>query len=763
MSLLPGYPLLALMHDDPIPVLLSILTLKPQRVIVAHSNEGVLPARHLRDYLAQEHPQISLQLFNLGDPEDLPQISEKLKKLQGAPYRLSAPYRLDYSAASPEQLVAGIWQHLDDHCDYQITEPGYTCDHLRSYIDQRRGLLVCDDSSAPTPLDTTHLSLDSLVRLRGYRLTSKTENVRIKPGHEQAVRTALQKLIAHLESADFGQHLPGLEGQVRNLTQHLDGVSLEQSNTQSPSKVNGDALELCTLAALAVAIGQADHSVELRMSATVSLLPRVLNEENPARQLRDNARIPAYAEFDALLRIGHRVYTYESKGSARNARPLFYERDVRSRAIFGDATCSALVTRNRTRDREDLKLLYQFVEEINNAIPPSYSTKVYILDSVTCLSPLTDDAAQYLAESHTHRMPQRLHAQRIAADPLGADSLGGEPVSTQRSDDAAVSATAESATTSESHLVCAVDNPALVVQASIESDAKSVTLLGVGEEPPAWSSPLLRPDHRGTSWNWIRIPELNQDAAYHVAQIIQPAQISTVAGPANVVAGFIHYVWDMGSAQLVHITRPDSQLGIQVWRGNPVDGWESAEPSRAIPWDFFIEKDRTDNPSSVPAYQRITAHDSRLGTMTRRYLEHCLQLNPDIEVWYYRARRKETDRELLRAQKSTTNILVTSPFSTCTVSVLGEGFGHNGSPVGHSSMKDELVQILNFEADAERIVGRLNGHIVVQNEVALSPAQPQNLLVKENTEFTWDVLSDVSDWTAVTSDLDDPALYRWLE
>ncbi|MFE1592873.1 hypothetical protein [Nocardia sp. NPDC058705] len=307
---------------NPVPVVLAVLTRKPDRVILVHSTESAAVSiriaaliSSLTDMLAPE-----VDRWDCGGAEGFSSTLESFKRLADEMLGGADTYLLDYSGGNKIMTACAVWMHLRHHCGGG--------ERQRSYVDNQTGMLVTGSAEdAALTVVNEGLTLSNLAELHGYVLddikldwqrarTVEVADVRsliVDVDRERPQVVRLQERLARLT------HAAGIES--RWLDEAFENKRRAREKVQIVKGLARELLAVCLLAPLV------DDGVEAMFSVSVT---------DPTRP--GQRRL---AELDLLVRQGHRVLHVEVKSSAEGARKELGQRTAFSRLVFGSAAETA--------------------------------------------------------------------------------------------------------------------------------------------------------------------------------------------------------------------------------------------------------------------------------------------------------------------------------------------------------------------------------------------------------------------------------------
>lgn len=709
-----------MMDDDVIVPLMVAETVPHSRVIIAHGSTGREAAEALRDTLRDlDADKPTPLLFDVEDVHDLPGLSVRFERLGEEPYGLQPPYRLDYTAGSREQMIASVWKHLDDHADVQDS------DRLRSYVENYSGHVFLDGEvfeGTSRPVNTKRINLAAMVALQGYELAAGTGNVRVKPGMKAQLRTAAEHLAELLADKRFDRRIPGVVEATRAVVQCLEGVE-DATDFRGPggnrpgAQVNGDALETLVLGSLALGIGDADEEVELSMG--VLIVSASGSGESPGKRTASAGR--PVVEFDAVLRVGPRVHTFEVKASARNANAVLPERETKARVFFGSESFSSVITREYKPNPSLNQGMQELVDDINSLIPTRNRLNVWSFKG----SDLVDDLEQY--------------AER---------ALGWRNADTPRYNDTVDN----SAAADGGLLFCGLGNrQGIELVISQTDDASPVAFTMDGQEHNDLDEVGCDP------MKWVTAERVFEATAHNVAEAVEPEIVSTMTGPKSACAGFIRYAWGSTGRTIVHVGPPDTDRPRCVWRGTPADEWKVSGLTGEMSWSSIL---------TSAGFREVDVDNPKWGKTVQELLARTVDAAGSRVVTAWLPPPEQRDVGM-------THFLMTTDHATCSVSVVGEEFGCSEALNFRGGMKDQIRAILDFELKIENLVGYDNGHIVIRSAVSGKGDPTEVTEDEQHVQKIWDIIAKANEWTAMGSAgrllgdkwhvLLDGGAYRWVK
>lgn len=709
-----------MMDDDAIVPLMAAETLPHSRVIIAHGSRGRDAAEALRDTLRDLNTgKPTPLLFDAGDVHDLPGLSVRFERLGEEPFGLQPPYRLDYTAGSREQMIASVWKHLDDHADAQDS------DHLRSYVENYSGHVFLDGEvfeGTSRPVNTKRIDLAAMVALQGYELAADTGNVRVKPGMKAQLRTAAEHLSELIAGKRFDRRIPGVVEATRAVVQCLEGVGdagdfRGTGGNRSATKVNGDALETLVLGSLALGIGDAGEDVELNMG--VRILSSNGSGKFPGRPAAASRQ--SFVEFDAVLRVGPRVHTFEVKASARNANAVLPERETKARVFFGSEAFSSVITREYGPNPSLNQGMQELVDDVNSLIPTRKRLNVWSFKG----GELVEDLEQHAERVVRWRNAENPRLDGTVENPAGAD--GGL-------------------------LLCGLGNrQGIELAISQTDDASPVAFTMNGQEHKDLD------EVGGGSMKWVTAERVFEASAHNAAEAVEPEIVSTMTGPKSACAGLIRYAWGSTGRAIVHVGPPDMGRRRCVWRGTPADEWKDGELTGEMSWSPTL---------TSAGFREVDVDDPKWGKTAQTLLARTVDAAGPrgVTAWLPPAAQRDFGM---------THFLMTTGHATCSVSILGEEFGRSEAPNLGGGMKEQIQAVLDFELTVENLVGPDNGNIVIRN-TASGTGDPTVVTANEqHVQTFWNIIAEANEWTAIGSAgrllgdtwyvlLDDEA-YRWVK
>lgn len=692
-------PLVLTMNTDPHVPMMIASTLMWSRLIVVHSAAGKDAAGRLAKYLRQRFPDAEpALLLKMDDTEDPISVGKRLEKLDEAPFNLTAPYRLDYTAGTREQMIAAVWKHLDDHVDIDDSH------QLRSYLDNYTGKLLADgDSTGSKSMSvlTNNVSMADIVETKGFRWESdRTSTVRVRVGKESELRDALEQMAWKFRNANFGKRIKRLDNLVKKVESCLAGIKQNLERGAEESNYNGSAFELFVLGSLALGLGSAGSDTELVMGVKVLPGPELDYKSKTGDKLIPNRNV--ICEFDILLRVKQRIYAIEVKAGVEKALEVISERETMSRVFFGHEAKTALVTCPNTGD--SAQEIARIVTDANSIVPTRQPMHTFIFEGKDTVAELEGYAKRCIATVNSGLEPTSYEKQRAEEE---APAIGVK-------DD-------------EGFLFCGLGNrPGVVLTAASMHGVPTCAFTTVGNEQKDIAGLV------GQYIHWETTNQMSENAAYEVACKVSPKIVGTSVGPKSACAGLIRYVWERANHEIAHIVRADSVHGPRVFRGNPVDGWKKEPIKQGVPWPKLFEG---------KGFDRVKPDDPGWGEFSRFFLEKVAEAESrnceEFDVWVERN---------YRTHPYLNQFIVTTPDATCSVSVIGEPAidGSSAGRVNSVKMKKLQESILDFELEAESIVGPANGHLVVTvNGSLLGPDDGGQQAI----ESLWHLIAQQNDWT----------------
>lgn len=308
-----GRTLVATVGFSPSAVALAACTLFPDEVVLVHTTTSRPDAERLERML----PELgipSVRRLCCGTGRDLAetwdQLSRGLADLRA--------YRLDHTGGTKLVAACAVRRHIADH-----GEPG---DALRSCVDDASGRIMFDGGRAPVPLATDRLTIERVAELHGFALR----------GH--VVRRPSAVVDPALVAEALAHPHSGEADALR--TRLLNQLAPEQLGRGAKNWVRGVR-----------GAGRSGAVVEMVVAAAVASLPDI-------DELAMGVAVPEgggnAAEFDLVLRRGHRIVALEVKESLREASAdVAGMRAARDRVVFGSTARTGLVVR-RTAGDDDL-------------------------------------------------------------------------------------------------------------------------------------------------------------------------------------------------------------------------------------------------------------------------------------------------------------------------------------------------------------------------------------------------------------------------
>lgn len=287
---------------NPTPVALAVLTSTPipNDVLLVCSTASQTVGDRLIDVLAALVPHTVFRSLQVGSG-----VSWRATYAAMADKMPDSPYRLDYTGGTTSMTMAAVKIHLEEH--HSAVDGGAS---LRSYIDEQSGEQVCDSGTA-TAVDTAVLTIAVLASLHDVDVslgavlrTSELVYVRDKQraaSFVEATRSAVQaQTITEQWTAAWSSI--GL-GEVF--------ARLRPPPDAKKSTREGTFVELVSLAA-AIASGCCD-------------------------EIAFDVHASDDAQFDVIVRSGHRVVCIESKKGYLDARDDLGHRMNSGLHVFGSA------------------------------------------------------------------------------------------------------------------------------------------------------------------------------------------------------------------------------------------------------------------------------------------------------------------------------------------------------------------------------------------------------------------------------------------
>lgn len=343
--------LVATVGKAPVPVALAALTLRPRELILVHSTATKQEADNIqkvvekvRGRLGEDGALSTITSHCIGDAED---FTTTLTEYQAATRNLGGAYRLDYSGGNRVMMTCAVWQHLESSGDHH----GW-----RSYVDEESGHLVFgDDETHSQPVNGAVLTLVDLAELHGLDLEYQYGKTCL--GDSVRRNELLKRTGAHLRKLpelpwtdqakrlnDFLPPLFNVDAGARSLaaTVFPHVGALRGGIGRNVDNATGAVAEMWALLHYVTLLGATGPSDGGRGDGTTIEL------EASAKATRKVGDVTSdVAQFDLLLRVGHRVLAVEVKTNPVAAHKVLGNRPALARLVFGSATQSALTTVER--------------------------------------------------------------------------------------------------------------------------------------------------------------------------------------------------------------------------------------------------------------------------------------------------------------------------------------------------------------------------------------------------------------------------------
>ncbi|WP_405180940.1 hypothetical protein OG225_07050 [Nocardia sp. NBC_01377] len=303
---------------NPVPVVLAVLTREPTQVTLVPSTTTQGEAERIRDLLTELRPELDIRVQCCGAADEFPPTLQALRAIAD---RTPGPYLLDYSGGNKIMAVSAVRTHLERH------DGGGQ--RWRSVVDDTTGTLVTGSTeigAGTLDVRSTGLTLARIARLHGYEIT---------PGYA-GFAPATVRAEDWWRWADAISRKSGLpeaaqrEAMVRALPEELHPPATRQGDGK-PREI---AVWVSCSRILQELCGDADIEVAFAVN------PRISGSATAA-------------DFDVVVRHGHRVLEIEVKSSAFAARTVLGQRVAYARMVFGSATTAAVAAPRGHIDSEN--------------------------------------------------------------------------------------------------------------------------------------------------------------------------------------------------------------------------------------------------------------------------------------------------------------------------------------------------------------------------------------------------------------------------
>ena len=330
--------LVATVGLNPLPVTLAIMTLRPVSVQLVCSHASLEEAERIATVIRAISVESDWAAPCFASPivvsaDDLAAAAATLE-----PYfaSLKAPFRLDYSGGTKVMTVAAVTAHMEFHADFD--ERG-GC--WRTIVDDTSGTVI-DGSKAGRrhATDSRGLTIARVAELHGYTLTGTplaSDGVAELEKPIADTYCGLGKVDARsndtlAHSLNRTELLAPFADEVRKSARAI-GIEPDGSRLVKVSDLRGQWRELLIAHLL---LHLLDEDRDARDAVSEILFDANLRtNEFPSTDRKD-------AQFDLVVRSGHRVLALEVKSNARDAVEFLSERLIPSRWPFGTAVTSVV-------------------------------------------------------------------------------------------------------------------------------------------------------------------------------------------------------------------------------------------------------------------------------------------------------------------------------------------------------------------------------------------------------------------------------------
>lgn len=353
---------------SPVPVTLSILTVRPRTVVFLHTRQSRLEAERIKHVIEEicgvDSPQLGFKRCD-GDRATGPTLAETVWHMEGAlkEVRVRGSYWLDYTGGTKTMVAAAVYRHIVDH--------GGDKPDLRSYVDDTAGCLVTDaggryELKSRWRPDGRQLGLAELALLNGYAIFGTKQTPNTRPPRAADIDRRWDAYIAagrddDGDAACWLDALPSALEPVRT-TEHAPARDAPEGNI-------GAHLEAATFGAVA--------SIEDLDEVAVNVHSWILPDGN-----RTGAGFrydePQIAEFDVIVRRGNQVLVLEAKAPGGGAGSLkaIGHKVVVAQAVFGSATHCRLVW-HAAEGAPQQHILQRYVGHWSPRVPALARVKVH--------------------------------------------------------------------------------------------------------------------------------------------------------------------------------------------------------------------------------------------------------------------------------------------------------------------------------------------------------------------------------------------------
>ncbi|GEM_PF-1615044 len=318
--------LVASVGTSPLPIVLSVRTIVPQRLILVHSTATRAVAVRLVSVLS-DLGQFDIELVDCGEGTSFADTYRSLTAASGVPSSLRSlldgiPYLLDYTGGTSVMVATAVAVHIEDHHG--------DIPNLRFYVDDTTGVLVSDAGvSYPISADIT---IGDNAALHGFTVDGCFAPPGYSPPTDSEVAPARSEIEARAtrgEDEDGVQDIPCVRNALaRQFTvvapgeQPVHSAELVAERLEKDRTAAGYALELITCAALL-------HGTWDEVALDVTIGYPIAADGAPKGPV---------AQFDAIVRRGHRIVTIEVKSSQKHLFEKAGSRLAASALVFGGAT-----------------------------------------------------------------------------------------------------------------------------------------------------------------------------------------------------------------------------------------------------------------------------------------------------------------------------------------------------------------------------------------------------------------------------------------
>jgi len=677
--------LVATVGLNPLPVALAILTLRPASVHLLCSKSSLEEAGRIATVVGAIYAESGRTA-----PVFMPPVVISADDLEGAAstldeyfVSLAPPFRLDYSGGTKVMTIAAVTAHMQHHGDYD--ERG---GRWRTIVDDTAGAVIDGSASGRRQTaDSEGLTIGRIAELHGYTLTGTplaTEGVAELEQPIVDIYTRLGEVddrsngdLAH--SVNRSELLAPFANDVRTSARAI-GVEADESRLSKASDLRGQWRELLTAHLLMHLLAE-DRNARACVSE-VLFDAQLKSDEFPAGGAKD-------AQFDLIVRSGHRVLTLEVKSNARDAVEFLSERLIPSRWPFGTAVTSVVAS--------------------TEGVFAGKGTKVTWMEAVATAEALTRDLPA---------LRDKVAVWLIERNPTGADEVTRGFRSWLCPDPPGSTASASARTArplDRSAIAVAADGTPLAVKAALKwAGARHIVAIGPDDDTTRAAFSRCSTDAGIPHSRREYVSAAPGEHATYLALGPYIGHVNAVVvtpGPKSVAAGLIRRSLVSGT-DIVHIGIDGSvttrgQGGAQVLDFTP--DWVREFDDRAGRAHITTERPDAARAAVVQKLESLTPQGHSLTVVHRErstatgdaWILAGTRGCASLHYWSLTSSELRTYQQKLRSQAALLNARVGDAYKPLLILKRGNNRLH----FGRYEVRDRWLPVLHYDPDTDNIDG----------------------------------------------------------